>query len=120
MIVDAHLHCSGSEEIDDVLRSLDDAGIDIGVLLAPFLNHPYNIHDAESLRDANDYLASLITGHQDRLIGLAVINPALAKAADDLEHAVSDLGLRGLKTVPTGWYPPTMIALIGYTNGPGC
>ncbi|CAA9889322.1 conserved hypothetical protein [Candidatus Methylobacter favarea] len=105
MIIDAHLHCSGSEKTADVLHSLDDAGIDVAVLLAPFLNSPYSIHNAESLHDANAYLAALIAGHQDRLIGLAVINPALANAADDLEQAISDLGLQGLKTVPTGWNP---------------
>ena len=37
MIIDAHIHCSGNEKSDDVLRALDEAGIDKAVLLAPFL-----------------------------------------------------------------------------------
>jgi predicted TIM-barrel fold metal-dependent hydrolase len=104
-IIDAHLHCSGREEADGVLRSLDEAGVEAAVLLAPFLNEPYSIHDAASLRAGNEYLAKLVGGHRDRLIGLAVVNPLHPSAADDLEMAISDLGLRGLKTVPTGWYP---------------
>jgi predicted TIM-barrel fold metal-dependent hydrolase len=105
MIIDAHLHCSGTETSGDVLRSLDDAGVDVGVLLAPFLTDPYSLNDPASLRRANEFLARLVTGHGDRLLGLAVVNPAFDDAADDLEHAVCDLGLRGLKTVPVGWYP---------------
>jgi hypothetical protein len=41
MIVDAHLHCSGDERGADVLRALDEAGVDVAVLLAPFLTPPY-------------------------------------------------------------------------------
>ncbi|MED5618948.1 amidohydrolase family protein [Ideonella sp. BN130291] len=104
MIIDAHLHCTGDENAADVLRSLDGAGIDIGVLLAPFLNNGYTMHDADSLRQANAYLARLVGGHADRLIGFAVLNPSLPGVVDDLQRAV-DAGLRGVKMVPSGWYP---------------
>ena len=40
MIVDAHLHCSGRERTADILRALDEAGVDVAVLLAPFLTEP--------------------------------------------------------------------------------
>jgi uncharacterized protein len=104
-IIDAHLHCSGRESSDEVLRSLDEAGVETAVLLAPFLSDPYTIHDAASLRAGNEHLAKLVDGHSDRLIGFAVVNPLHPSAANDLEDAISRLGLRGLKTVPTGWYP---------------
>ena len=104
MIIDAHLHCTGDENAGDVIRSLDQAGIDIGVLLAPFLNNGYTLHDADSLRRANAHLARLVHGHGDRLIGFAVLNPSLPGAVQDLERAV-DAGLRGVKMVPSGWYP---------------
>ena len=76
VIIDAHLHCSGRENDRDVLRALDDAGVDVGVLLAPFLDPPYRYNDRALLQRANQHLASLVSGHEDRLIGLAVINPA--------------------------------------------
>ena len=105
MLIDAHLHLSGREQTDDVLRSLDEAGVDIAVLLAPFLTDPYRLDDRDSLRQGNAHLARLVRGHTDRLVGFAVVNPLHTEAPDDLEYAITDLGLRGLKMVPTGWYP---------------
>lgn len=105
MLIDAHLHLSGREDSRGVLQSLDEAGIDVAVLLAPFLTDPFTLHDRQSLRDGNRHLADLVRGHADRLVGFAVVNPLHDEAADDLEEAVSRGGVRGLKLVPTGWYP---------------
>lgn len=105
MLIDAHLHCSGRETSAEILRSLDEAGIDVAVLLAPFLTDPYTLSDPESLRAGNEHLARIVKGNEDRLVGFAVVNPLHENAADDLEDAVLHLDLRGLKLVPTGWYP---------------
>lgn len=104
MVIDAHLHCTGRETRDDVLRALDDSGIDTGVLLAPFLGDGYSLADPASLRRGNDHLARLVSGAPDRLVGLAVINPADAGAPADLRRAI-EAGLTGAKMVPSGWYP---------------
>lgn len=105
MLIDAHLHLSGQESARDVLTSLDEARIDLAVLLAPFLTDPYSLHDRESLREGNRHLSRLVRRHEDRLFGFAVVNPLHEEAADDLEEAVERGGIRGLKLVPTGWYP---------------
>ncbi|HEY0878185.1 MAG TPA: amidohydrolase family protein [Zeimonas sp.] len=105
MIIDAHLHCTGRERADDVLRSLDEAGIDHGVLLAPFLGDGYSLDDFESLERGNRHLAALIRGHRDRLTGLAVVDPRDERAPQLLRRAVESWGLGGVKMVPTGWYP---------------
>jgi predicted TIM-barrel fold metal-dependent hydrolase len=105
LIIDAHLHCSGSERADDVLRALDDAGIAAAVLLAPFLSEGFSIDDADSLQRANAHLAALVRGHRDRLIGFAVVDPRDSAAPRHLRHAIETLGLAGAKMVPTGWYP---------------
>lgn len=104
-IVDAHLHCTGRERADEVLRTLDEAGVERGVLLAPFLSDGYRLDDRASLRRANAHLAGLLAGHRDRLTGLAVVNPAHDGANDDAAHALGTLELDGLKLVPSGWYP---------------
>ena len=104
-IIDAHLHCSGREDSAGVLRALDEAGIERGVLLAPFLSPGYALGDAASLRRGNAHLARLVRGHEDRLTGFAVVDPRDDHAAQDLRHAIEGLGLRGVKMVPTGWYP---------------
>ncbi len=109
MIIDAHLHCTGDESTADVLDSLDEADIDIGVLIAPFLGNGYSLDDAESLRRANEHLSRLVEGEGDRLVGFAVVNPALPGAADELRYAVETLGLRGAKMVPSGWYPESAV-----------
>ena len=105
MIIDAHLHTSGRETTVDVLHSLDDAGVDVAFLLAPFLTEPYALGDRGSLRASNRYLSQLIRGHTDRLVGFAVVNPLHPEAAGDLEEAAGLPGIRALKMVPTGWYP---------------
>lgn len=105
MVIDAHLHCSGRERPARVLRSLDDAGVDVAVLLAPFLSEGFSMHDREQLKHGNALLGKLVADNRDRLIGFAVVNPALPSACDDLRRAVEDCGLRGLKMVPSGWYP---------------
>lgn len=104
MLIDAHLHTTGQERTDDVLRTLDEAEVDVGVLLAPFLSPGYSLADAASLDRANEHLAQLIRGHTDRLVGLAVVNPSHATAPQQLQRAV-DAGLSGVKMVPSGWYP---------------
>ncbi|HEY8975649.1 MAG TPA: hypothetical protein VIN75_15630, partial [Burkholderiaceae bacterium] len=93
MIIDAHLHCTGDETTADVLDALDEADIDIGVLIAPFLSNGYSMADAESIRRANQHLAHLVRGHGDRLVGLAIVNPSLPGAADELRRSVETLGL---------------------------
>jgi len=75
------------------------------VLLAPFLTPPYALGNRESLRAANAYLALLVAAAPDRLVGLAVVNPALRDADVDAREALDGLGLTGLKMVPSGWYP---------------
>jgi predicted TIM-barrel fold metal-dependent hydrolase len=104
MLIDAHLHCTGRETRSDVLATLDDAQVDVGVLLAPFLSDGYSLADEGSLRRANSHLAALVDGEADRLVGFAVVNPLHPGAVDELQRAV-DAGLRGVKLVPSGWYP---------------
>lgn len=105
MIIDAHLHCTGRERTDDVLRALDEARIDHGVLLAPFLGDGYSLDDPDSLERANRHLGALVREHPDRLTGLAVVDPRDPGAPDLLRRSIESWGLRGAKMVPTGWYP---------------
>ncbi len=76
-IVDVHLHASGRETSRDVLQALDGAGVDLACIMAPLLNEPYALQDPDSLRAANEHVAVLVRGHADRLVGFAVVNPAL-------------------------------------------
>jgi uncharacterized protein len=82
------------QPLETLLLELDVAGLDRAVIL-PI--------DARTTRGttvySNEQVAELC-GLSDRLIGFASVDPCRASAADDLEDAVTRLGLRGLKLAP--------------------
>ena len=48
----------------------------------------------------NEYVADYVRAHPEKLIGFASVDPNDPEAPDQLEHAVTELGLRGLKLGP--------------------
>ena len=51
--------------------------------------------------DTNDYVAGIVKDHPGRLVGFATVDPWKMEAAvEEVERAVSELGLRGLKLHP--------------------
>ncbi len=48
----------------------------------------------------NEYVAEYVGAHPEKLIGFASVDPNHPEAPDQLEHAVTSLGLRGLKLGP--------------------
>jgi len=48
----------------------------------------------------NEYVADYVRAHPDKLIGFASVDPNDREAPDQLHHAVTSLGLRGLKLGP--------------------
>lgn len=121
-VIDAHTHLSGStggESPESIVATLDDAGVDKAFVFAPLLDtRSWELIDTdlEALRVHNDYCADLCSHFPERLLGFCVLNPAPGLAGGDKNKAVSlmieeaarcyhDLGLRGVKMVPAGWYP---------------
>lgn len=84
------------------LKEMDEVGIDVQVLS---LNENFDQLDATEgtalTRKINDILADIIEKHPDRFAGLAAL--ALRSpdaAADELERAVKQLGLKGALILP--------------------
>jgi 5-carboxyvanillate decarboxylase len=83
------------------LKDMDEAGIDMQVLSfsSPGVEGMDNANDAtEMARNTNDELAQIVKRHPSRYAGFATIacqNPPTA--ARELERAVKDLGLVGVK-----------------------
>ena len=51
--------------------------------------------------DTNDYVAGIVKDHPGQLVGFATVDPwKMEGAVDELERAVTQLGLRGLKLHP--------------------
>lgn len=81
------------------IKAMDEAGVDIHVLsLSPPGVQAFEPLDGTAWsRKVNDALAKVIKEHPDRYMGLACIAPqSPAEAADELERAVSELGLKGV------------------------
>lgn len=114
-IIDFHVHSTHqeTENIDDLVRMMDETEIEVMCLFAPFLNYVYHVGDAETIHYGNEYLAGLIRDYPSRFRGFALVNPLVEGAPEEVEHAHS-LGLYGLKMVPQGWYPYDDCALAVY------
>ena len=78
-----------------LLKSMDDAGIDIAVLTA---------EDAEStmgLKMPNEKVAEFVQKSPERFIGMAAVDPHKGmRAVRELEHAVRNLGMKCLCLEP--------------------
>lgn len=97
MIIDFHTHIWNTQ-LDDVstfMQGLDEGGIDKAVVLpiAPYMS--------------NADVAQLVEAHPDRIIGFASVVPFSETTgiprldpAEELRHAVEEMGLRGLKLHP--------------------
>jgi predicted TIM-barrel fold metal-dependent hydrolase len=129
-VLDAHTHLSGSERgenAEGILATLDGAGVNRAFVFAPLLDtRSWQLADTDldHVKAHNDYCADLCSAAPDRLFGFCVLNPAPTLAGGDKEQAVvlmsqeadrcyHELGLRGVKMVPAGWYPhdPALLPL---------
>lgn len=86
---------------EDRIRNMDAAGIDMQVLslTAPGVESLEPGLGEDLAKQSNDALAEIIGKHPDRFEGYAALAPKRPEtAAQELERAVKDLGLRGWKT----------------------
>lgn len=63
-----------------------------------------NVPGPPSIDKANDYIADLVKSYSDDFIGFCAVNPnyrGVDAAVKELERAITDLGLTGLKLYPT-------------------
>jgi predicted TIM-barrel fold metal-dependent hydrolase len=135
-VLDAHTHLSGSEngeKPEDILSTLDAAGVDKAFVFAPLLDtHSWQLttDDINHVRTHNDYCADLCNTDPERLYAFCVLNPTPGLADGDKRKAVSlmieearrcydELGIRGVKMVPAGWYPndPDLLPLYEAVSG---
>ncbi len=86
---------------DGRLKDMDTTGIDVQVLSlsSPGLEQLDASVGVALAKSCNDELSKVVKNHPDRFIGLAALAPKRpSEAADELQRAVKDLGLRGWKT----------------------
>ena len=129
-ILDAHTHLSGAEtgeNTEGIMACMDACDIDKAFVFAPLLNvHSWELTDEhlDDIRNHNDYCADICSGAPERLLGFCVLNPVPQLAGGSFKKSVDlmikevrrcyhELGLRGVKMIPTHWYPndPEIIPL---------
>ncbi|MFC0040197.1 amidohydrolase family protein [Actinomadura rayongensis] len=83
----------GLSDVDERLRTMDAAGVDVAVL-SSILSWDAS---AEECRITNDAFAGLQTSHPGRFAGLAHVPTGMtAESLNEVDRALGDLGLRGL------------------------
>jgi uncharacterized protein len=100
MIWDCHVHAKGDETAKALLAEMDGCGLDRICLFGP-----YRGESVEAQRQSTDHVARIQAEAPDRIFGLTWIEPALPGAADEVERAISDRKLKGVKMIPNHWYP---------------
>ena len=111
-VVDCHLHLSGGESREQVLETLDAAGVECACLIAPFLDRLTWIPaHGKALRRANEELLELVAGVPHRLWGLVALDPREEDAPLLVERYATVEGVCGVKLVPHGWSPDEQAAL---------
>lgn len=121
-VLDTHTHLSGSasgESTEGIVATLEACGVDKAFVFAPLVDvRSYQLTDEhlDDIRSHNDYCADICSGAPEKLFGFCVLNPAPQMTGGDFDRAVElmveearrcyhELGLRGVKMVPGGWYP---------------
>ena len=105
-IWDCHVHCAGDETADEVRREMDRAGI---ARISLFSVHPGNVRELcpppsrEALRGAIDHVAGLQEADPERIFGLFWADPRTAGVLEEIDYALTDRGLHGVKMIPNHW-----------------
>jgi len=100
MAIDVHVHSSGKESAAEILKAMDEAGME-----RIFLMGPYPGLNADKQREADEFVAKIASEAKDRIIPFAFIEPRLESAPQEVERAVTDLGIKAVKMIPMKWYP---------------
>ncbi|MEI6503694.1 MAG: amidohydrolase family protein [Armatimonadota bacterium] len=107
-IWDCHVHCRGGETADDTLKAMDAAGLTRINLFARYPGNPQGEclpPLRESYRETIEHVAALQDAAPDRIYGLFWPDPRSEGVLEDIEYALVDRGLRGLKMIPNHWSP---------------
>jgi predicted TIM-barrel fold metal-dependent hydrolase len=107
-IWDCHVHCRGDEKGEDVLRAMDEAGIERINLFGRYPGKRDDAHartSRDEVRTTIDHIAAIQAADPDRIFGLLFANPRAEGMVEEIEYGIVDRGLRGIKMIPDHWSP---------------
>jgi len=100
MYSDCHIHWRDDADGQDVLKAMDEQGMEKAVLIGP-----HRTETNEQAVESIGVIADICAEDPDRLLGLAWIEPTLSEAVQHVEMAIGDYHLTGIKMIPDHWYP---------------
>jgi len=102
---DSLMESSDDPEAVGLLAEMEEAGIDISVLLPADLG--LELGEPEiSIEEMNKRYALLAQKHPNRLIAFFGVDPRRSNALDLFKRGIEEWGMRGLKLLPSsGFYP---------------
>jgi len=107
-IWDCHVHCMGGETPDELLHQMDVGGITRVTVMSEFpgdFRHDCPPVTREAMHAAAQHVISLQQADPERVYGLLWADPRSEGVVDEIEWALSDGGLHGIKLVPNHWSP---------------
>lgn len=123
MAIDVHVHSKGGEDGNRILKAMDEAGLEHILLMSrpPHWSLATEEEDMVGHQSVIDDIARMVAPDPTRLIGFAWIEPSLPDAANAVDYALGEKGLRGVKMIPHGWFPddPRAQACYAKINGYG-
>ncbi|MDQ0361809.1 amidohydrolase family protein [Breznakia pachnodae] len=89
-VIDAHNHIGNrrgrkGQSAEEIIAQMDESNIDQAVVFS-YVPYPNN-----------DYIGDMVKKYPDRLIGFAILDHTQKNPEKELERAVVELGLKGLK-----------------------
>lgn len=104
MKIDAHYHLANTETaVDDLLRDMDKAGLDLTLLMGGPENGFWEFKKCGFAK--NEAVLQAVKDHPDRLIGNVYLDPRESTAVDTFKRYM-DAGFKCVKMFPpVGFYP---------------
>ena len=107
-IWDCHVHCMGGETAADVLRQMDEGGITRATLLSEF---PVNFRGScppmtrAAMHASAEHIIQLQRADPERIFGVFWADPCSEGILEEIEWALTDGELHGIKLIPNHWSP---------------
>ena len=104
---DCHCHLR-NETGEEVLRALDAAKVDRVNLFGRYPGEAYGAdgeYRREATRESIDQIAEVQATDPERIFGLMWAVPRVPGVLEEIEYAIVDKGLRGIKLIPDHWSP---------------
>ncbi len=116
-IWDCHSHCRGEETGEDVLRQMDKAGIERICLFSEYPGpRGQSEFHREDVRAAADHIGKVQAADPSRIYGLLWVEPRTPGIVEEIDYAVNQWSLRGVKRIPDHWYPCDDVVMPVYTQ----